>query len=105
MSALSVAEAAEQLGISTAAVRQRLYTGSLKGRKTQKGWHVYLNGDELEKPPSPEINDPLEIIADQLILLGKELKKSIKYHDAQVRQQAISEFATTLAETVQKGVK
>jgi hypothetical protein len=99
---LTVSEAAEKLGMSRAGVRYQLLNGKLRGRQTNKGWRVYgLNGDEPEE--TPEISDPLEEIADQLIVLGRGLKRAIKTHDEKVRQKAIEDFATTLAETVQKG--
>jgi Bacterial regulatory protein, Fis family. len=104
---LTVSEAAEKLGISPNGIRYKLKTGQLRGRYTGKGWRVYgLNGDE----PVPELEkvaegtgDPLVEIGDKLIALGRELKRAIKAHDEKVRQEAITDFATTLAETVQKG--
>ena len=102
---LTVSEAAEKLGISTSAIRYQINAGKLRGRLTNKGWRVYgLNGDE----PVPELTkvaegDPLMEIGDELIALGKKLKRAVKAHDERVRQEAITDFATTLAETVQKG--
>jgi hypothetical protein len=100
---LSVAEAAGQLGISTSAVRYQINSGKLRGRLTNKGWRVYgLNGDAPEKEETQHV-DTIEIIADEMIALGRRLKRALKVHDERVRQEAITDFATTLAETVQKG--
>jgi predicted DNA-binding transcriptional regulator len=101
---ITIAEAAEQLGITPAAARQRLYSGTLKGRKLKKGWIVYLNGNE----PVPEMkkieegNDPITEIADEMISLGRRLKKAMKEHDAEVRRDTIVDFAATLAETAKR---
>lgn len=106
---VTTVEAAEILGITDSAVRQRIKAGTLKGRKRGNRIMVTVNGDE----PVPELTkvadgtddtrDPLEIMADELISLGKRFKRAIKYHDEQIRKNAITDFATTLAETVQKG--
>jgi hypothetical protein len=104
---VTTAEAAEILGISDSAVRQRIMAGTMKGRKNKSGRiMVMLNGNEpAEEKQEARPVDTLEVIGDDMIDLGRRLKKAIKEHDAKVRQEAISEFATTLAETVQKGVK
>jgi hypothetical protein len=102
---ISIAQASVRLGISPAAARQRLYAGTLKGRKLKRGWVVYLNGNEpaAPKPPSPDISDPLVQLADELISIGRRLKRSIKEHDAAVRRDTIVEFATSVAEAAKKG--
>jgi DNA-binding Lrp family transcriptional regulator len=101
----TISEAAERLGISAPAARQRLYSGTLKGRKLKKGWVVYLNGNEpaAEKPPTPDDSDPLVQLADEMISLGRRLKRAIKEHDAAVRRDTIVEFATSVAEAAKKG--
>lgn len=111
--AVTVWEAADQLGMTPGMVRNRLKKGELKGRKVKANrgqgyeWRVILNGDEpvpeLKPVPKEGEVDPLTSIAEEFIALGKRLKRAIKYHDERVRQKAITDFATTLAETVQKG--
>jgi hypothetical protein len=105
--AYTTREAAEHLGLTRSQVRSRILSGELKSRrvKANRGqgyeYRVYLNGNEAEA--TPEISDPLVEIGDELIKLGRKLKRAVKAHDDRVRQEAITEFATTLAETVQKG--
>jgi predicted transcriptional regulator len=99
----TVNEAAEELGITANGVRYRLKTGVIKGRRTNKGWRVYLNGDEVEQPPEPEISDELMEIGDELIAIGKRLKRAIKEHDAEVRRETIVDFAASIAEAAERG--
>jgi DNA-binding Lrp family transcriptional regulator len=105
MKGYTVKEAAEKLGISPEAARQRLYSGSLQGRKLKRGWVVYLNGNEpaTEKPPAPDISDELTEIGDELIAIGRRLKRAIKEHDAEVRRETIIDFAASIAEAAEKG--
>lgn len=102
----TVADAAAKLGLTVNGVRYRMKTGELRGRKTAKGWRVYLNGNEpaAEKPEKPMTTENVLVdIADEMIALGRRLKKAVKEHDAGVRREAITDFARTLAETVEKG--
>jgi hypothetical protein len=102
----TVNEAAEELGISGGGVRYRMKTGALEGRWKNDRWEVHLNGDEAvapASPPEPEISDELTEIADDLIAIGRRMKRAIKEHDADVRREAVIDFAATLAETVGKG--
>lgn len=103
----TVADTAAKLGMTQNGVRYRMKTGQLKGRKTAKGWRVYLNGNEpvpaWQAGNKEEENDPLIEIADELISLGRRLKKAVKEHDAEVRRETITDFARNLAETIEKG--
>jgi hypothetical protein len=104
MAWVSVNEAAEELGMSGGGVRYRMKTGVLESRWTNVGWQVHLNGDEPvpEMHKAEEGNDPLIEFADELISLGRKLKKVIKEHDAEVRRDTIVDFAATLAETAKR---
>src|SRR4030095_3922539 len=98
----TVEDAAKKLGLSGGGVRYRLKTGALKGRQTEQGWRVYLNGDE--ETPEPEImGDELVEIADDLIAIGKRLKRAIKEHDAEIRRETIIDFAASIAEAAERG--
>jgi hypothetical protein len=52
--ALSIADAADQLGMTSEAVRMRLKRGTLPGEKVNGHWVVYLEATEQE-PPSASI--------------------------------------------------
>lgn len=99
---IPVSEAAEKLGLSATGVRYKIQKGTLKGRWTNEGWRVYLNGDDTPESDTTSV-DTIEVIADEIVTLGKRLKRALKHHDDRVRQEAIADFATTLAETVKKG--
>jgi hypothetical protein len=107
----SVKDAAAVLGMTTGQVRGRIIRGELKARKikARRGqgyeWRVTLNGNEA----APEMrkvaegtDDPLVSIGNELISLGRRLKRAVREHDAEVRRETIVEFAATLAESVQK---
>ena len=102
MTSYSITDAAKLLGMTTSGVRYRIKTGKLNGRETAKGWRVYMNGDE-PAAERREDHDPLIDIADELIGLGRRLKKAVKEHDAAIRRDTIVEFATTLAEEAKRG--
>jgi hypothetical protein len=97
----TIEDAAKKLGMTGGGVRYRLKTGVLKGRHTEKGWRVYLNEDE--QPPEAEIRDELMEIGDELIAIGKRLKRAIKEHDAEVRRETIVDFAASIAEAAERG--
>lgn len=100
---VTVAEAAKILGITDAAVRQRVYSGSLKGKKLSSGKiMVMLNGDE---PAAPKriTTDPVELIAEELISLGRRLKKAVKEHDDKIRREVIEDIGASLMENAKKG--
>jgi hypothetical protein len=102
MSSYTITDAAKLLGMTNNGVRYRLKIGELKGRKTAKGWRVYLNGND-EQPPEPEISDELTEIGDELIAIGRRLKRAIKEHDAEVRRETIIDFAASIAEAAERG--
>jgi predicted site-specific integrase-resolvase len=98
--AVTVNEAANRLGVSTSAVRQRVKAGTLKGRKTTKGVIIYL---EDEDSSEAELIDPIAEVADELIMLGKRLKRAVKDHDDYVRRETITEIGIQLADSAKKG--
>lgn len=103
MTPYTIAEAGAKLGLSPNGVRYRIKKGELKGRRTAKGWRVYLNGDEpaAEKPMTTE--STITDIADEMIALGRRLKRAIKEHDAEVARETIVDFANSIAEAAERG--
>ena len=98
----TVQEAAYLLGITTSGVRQRIKSGTLKGKQgSDRRWTVYLNGDESDADVTMEdVVDPITEIADELIALGKRLKKVVKEHDEYIRNETIVNLGETLAASV-----
>lgn len=105
MTAYTRQEAAVLLGLTPNGVMYRIKKGELKGRKTTKGWRVYLNGNEAipEMRKIEDGNDELIEIANELIGMGKRLKRAIKEHDADVRRETIVDFAASIAEAAERG--
>lgn len=101
----TIKEAAEELGMTTAGVRYRMKTGVIKAKKKGNRWTVYLNGDEpaSERPVESEATDELIEIGNELITIGRRLKRAIKEHDAEVRRETIIDFAASIAEAAERG--
>jgi hypothetical protein len=113
MKGYTVKEAAKLLGLSGGQVRHRLNEGDLKGRKVKapRGvgyeWRVYLNGNEpveekKEEEGTDDTRDPMEQIADELVMLGKRLKGAVKEHDDRVRRDTIQELGASLVQNARK---
>ncbi len=86
--AVTIAEAARVLGLSTDAVRKRLHRGTLAGEKIGETWRVFLEAETVEEPaqdrPDPSSREPdsdrtrpdalVEALREEVAFLRRELE-------------------------------
>jgi uncharacterized protein with von Willebrand factor type A (vWA) domain len=91
--------------MTPASIRYRIQSGELNAKKVKaprgRGyeWRVYLD-EEDQVASTEDVVDDLTQIGDELIAMGKRLKRAIKEHDEYVRRETIAEVGQSLAESV-----